>query len=366
MIQFFATNRSMTDLAANVDRPTRLGLETGGYYFVDMSKYMAYYLREVERSTMPESAIVKNSNDLVFTNFLKRPEIGSIVLCVHGFNVELFEAFTWFRVLTETIKHGSQNRGRLVTGPQDIPASATAGSLAAFVGFSWPSNGNVFSYMSDQRDAVDSAGAFAGLLGRLRSTGKPVKLLCHSMGNYLACNALKKVLDKEASSHHLTGSLSKLLERTDQRRRDGTLDDERLVNTFVMIAPDIERRHIVKANGYVGPFHRGLEHLVGQVYNIYSRFDGVLNVSDFEKKPRDALLSIGDALSAVSLGLLDFLERNPDQKWEKRLGSAPHPPGAPPNVESINATEVAGRKIGHSDHIDCASLALRIATCLDL
>ena len=232
-----------------------------------------------------------------------------------------FEAFTWFRILTETMRNASPNGSRVVTHPADIAADGRQAPLTAFIGFSWPSNGDVFSYMSDQREAVGSAVAFASLLSRLRSTGKSVKLLCHSMGNYLACNALKMLINKESSPPHLaTNGLSKLMDRIDRRKDDGTHDAERLVDTFVMIAPDVERRHVVKAAGhdaetnYVGPFYSGLEHLVGKAFNVYSRFDGALNVSDLEKKPREALHSVGDALSSVSFGLLDFLERNPDQK----------------------------------------------------
>lgn len=374
MIRYFATNRSIADLEASTDRRSeRLQLQTGGYYFVDMERYMAFYLGEVEPSVMPKSAIVKNSDADIFSSFLTKKEIESIVVCVHGFNVELFEAFTWFRILTETMRNASPNGSRVVTHPADIAADGRQAPLTAFIGFSWPSNGDVFSYMSDQREAVGSAVAFASLLSRLRSTGKSVKLLCHSMGNYLACNALKMLINKESSPPHLaTNGLSKLMDRIDRRKDDGTHDAERLVDTFVMIAPDVERRHVVKAAGhdaetnYVGPFYSGLEHLVGKAFNVYSRFDGALNVSDLEKKPREALHSVGDALSSVSFGLLDFLERNPDQKWEKRLGSAPHPPSAPNNFASINATEVAGRKIDHSDHIDSAALARCIADCLEI
>ena len=371
MIRYFATNRSIADLADRTDeRSQRVALQRGGYYFVDMDEYMAYYLGEVDRSSMPKSAIVANSESEIVGDFLANEAIKSIVVCVHGFNVELFEAFTWFRVLTDTMRNATPNGARIVTRPADIAEGADPESLTAFIGFSWPSNGNVFSYPSDQREAVGSAAAFADLLIRLRRTGKSVKLVCHSMGNFLACHTFKMLVNKEISSRYFSeNGLSRLVDRIDDRKRD---DRERLVDTYVMIAPDVERRHVFKAEGgnastgYVGPFHSGLEHLVGKVYNVYSRFDGALNVSDLEKKPREALHAVGDALGSWSFGILDFLERNPDQKWEKRLGSAPHPPGAPPNFESINATELAGRKIDHSDHIDSPPLAARIAEILEV
>ena len=371
MIRYFATNRSVADLAARTDkRSERVKLQRGGYYFVDMDKYMAYYLGEVDQSSMPTSAIVRNSDSEIFCDFLNNEAVKSVVVCVHGFNVELYEAFTWFRILTETMRNVSTHGVRIVTRPEEIATNAEPASLTAFIGFSWPSNGNVFSYMSDQREAIGSAAAFGDLITRLRSTGKSVKLICHSMGNFLACHTLKMLLNKEISSRHLSANtLSELVERIDDRTTD---DGRRLIDTYVMIAPDVERRHVFKAEGahaptrYVGPFHSGLEHLVGKVYNLYSRFDGALNLSDIEKKPKEALHSIGDALGSLTFGILDFLERNPDQKWEKRLGSAPHPLSAPRNFESINATEIADRKIDHSDHIDSLPLAAQIAECLDV
>ena len=63
----------------------------------------------------------------------------------------------------------------------------------------------------------------------------------------------------------------------------------------------------------------------------------------------------------MTFGLLDFLKRNPDQRWEKRLGSAPAPLNAAPGFVSVNATELAGRRIGHGDHIDSLPIVKRIA-----
>ena len=86
------------------------------------------------------------------------PKVGSIVVCVHGFNVKLFEASTWFRVLTDTMKHIPDVGNRVITAPEDLAnnAAATPGTLTAFIGFSWPSNGNVLSYPSDQKEAIGS------------------------------------------------------------------------------------------------------------------------------------------------------------------------------------------------------------------
>lgn len=384
MIQYFATNRALDQLARAVsDRDTRLQLAKGGYYFVDMAKYMRYYLATTDARKMPKGAIIPNSSTTVFDGFLNDKRIGRIVVCVHGFNVELFEAFTWFRVLTDSMKHIDGVGDRLVTSPEDLEAKIDAkeGSLTAFIGFSWPSNGNVFSYGSDQREAIGTAPAFASLLAHLKTTGKSLNLVCHSMGNFLACHAFaalvnqvvvpcKAVEDEKVRNLLARGELS---EGTDLVKRD-----EYLVDNYIMIAADVERRHVTKCEvaalddeddveaDYVGLFYSGLQHLVRKKVNLYSRFDSALNVSDLEKKPREAVLAIGDTVSKWSFGVLDFLERNPDQRWEKRLGSAPAPINSSPGFKSVNATEIAGRKIDHSDHVDAGPIAEAIARELSI
>lgn len=379
MLQFFATNRSLDRLGRALPKPEqessdkRRLLSKGGYYFVDMATYMKHYLGTTDADEMPAAAVVTESKSDVFEKFLDDKRISSITLCIHGFNVELFEAATWYRVLADTMKHLPGVGAKIVTSLDDLSAKqSTDSDLMAFIGFSWPSNGNVLSYMSDQRDAVGSSAALAELLVRLRATGKTVNLICHSMGNYVACHTLaalvnevvfppsarddKKVAAMLQRGPRLEGGDGEQIERNDW-----------LVDTFVMIAPDVERRHVTKCadpafeTSYVGPFYSGLQHLVRKKVNVYSRFDGALAVSNIEKKPREAALAVGDGLSSLTFGLLDFLERNPDQMWEKRLGEAPAPVNAAPGFVSINATELANRKIDHGDHIDATPVVGRIA-----
>jgi hypothetical protein len=379
MLQYFATNRGIDELATAVredrnGRKQRIQLSKGGYYFVDMERYFRYYLATTDDARMPPGAVVRDSKAQVFDTFLNDDRIGRIVVCVHGFNVELYAAATWFRVLTDTTRHLPDRGDRVVTTRADLDAKAgaAAGSLTAFIGFSWPSNGQVFAYASDQRDALGSAAAFGGLLARLRSTGKAVSLVCHSMGNYMACHALASLVNEVTIPQNMPRSVSSLLKRGAHDQDDGQrAKRDFFIDTMVMIAADVERRHVTKCDistlgaaadkDYVGPFYSGLEHLVRRKVNLYSRFDSALNISNLEKMPREAALSVGDTLSSWSFGLLDFLERNPDQKWEQRLGSAPAPINAAPGFSSINATEVAGRKMDHGDHIDAAPVVARIA-----
>ena len=379
MLKFFATNRSIDRLGRAIRKnrsaaSTRHRLSKGGYYFVDMDEYTRHYLATTDAEEMPTGAIVRNSGEAVFAEtFLRSPKIRSIVVCVHGFNVELHEASTWFRILTDTMKNIPGVGGRVVTSPADLAAKQDAddGTLTAFVGFSWPSNGRVLSYLSDQTAAVDSKTAFASLLARLKTTKKIVDLIGHSMGNYLICHTLAALIDKQLVPVDAVGNsdVMPLFDR-DRGRRDaqGRLTRKNwLIDNYVMIAPDVERRHITRCDSerleadYEGPFYGGLDHLVRHKVNLYSRFDGALTISNLEKMPREMKLAATDVMSKLTFGLLEFLERNPDQRWEKRLGEAPAPVNAAPGFTSVNATELANRKIGHSDHIDARAVVERIA-----
>ncbi len=390
MPQFFATNRAMEQLGKAVDpeqgtRADRHLLSRGGYYFVNMNSYMRFYLGTTDGERIPREAIIDNSRKTVFEDFLADTRIASVVICVHGFNVELHEAHTWFRILTDTMRHLPTVGRRIVTSPADLPTPSTpTDRLTAFIGFSWPSDGKVFRYSSDRSEAVRSAAPFAHLLTRLKMSGKSVKLVCHSMGNYLACHTLAALIDKHLvpSVEGMSQEMRDRFERStcfergtyseDEPERVTRPSDDWLVDNYVMLAPDVERRHVTKSAGvgveaeYIGQFYSGLQHLVRRTTNVYSRFDGALRVSDIEKVPRDLGLSVGDAVSKWSLGLLDFLKRNPDHRWEKRLGEAPAPANAAPEFDSLNATELANRKIDHSDHIDSKSVVSGIAAALEI
>jgi adenine-specific DNA methylase len=137
------------------------------------------------------------------------------------------------------------------------------------------------------------------------------------------------------------------------------------------LAADVERRHVTKCiaikekrESYIGQFYSGLEHLVGQVHNFYSRFDGALAISNYEKIPRKALVEAKGVMDRITFGMIDFFKRNPDEKWEQRLGSTQHPIIAPPNMKSHNAVELSGREIGHSDYVDSREIAEEIAKIL--
>jgi hypothetical protein len=186
----------------------------------------------------------------------------------------------------------------------------------------------------------------------------------------------KQLVKDESIPNEPNSAKSKALKTRIERNKKGSTvnaKDKYFVDRYIMLAPDVERRHVTKCvridgkskrEPYVGQFYSGLEHLVGQVHNFYSRFDGALSISNYEKAPRKALVSAKGMLDKLTFGMIDFLERNPDEKWEQRLGATQHPIIASPNMKSHNAVEISGREIGHSDYVDSKEIAEEIANIL--
>ena len=356
-----------------------------------MKAYMSHYLAEIDENTIPPGVIVSKSKKEIFDQFLGSKKIANIVVCVHGFNVHFHDAQTWFGILTDSLRKTDELDGKIITDPIDqdkvLLKKSKDGTLTAFIGFSWPSNGNAFSYPSDQTEAIGSASILANLITRIRELpNKPsVNLICHSMGNFLACHMFRQLINKvskpiitspdtEQGQILLKNRLNRL---TNQEKKGVANKDLYFVDRYVMLAPDVERRHVTKcvedvnllgrANEqatYVGPFYSGLSHIVGEVHNFYSRFDGALAISNIEKGPRKLMGGAKGVMDQMSFGIFDFLERNPDQKWEQRLGATQHPINAPYNMTSHNAVELSGREIGHSDYIDSHEIAIEIAKIL--
>ncbi len=387
-IRYFATNRDCENLGQDFDREERIGFQRGGYHFVDMEAYMSYYMSEVEEKKMPKSVIVEDYQNEVINNYLNNRKVGNVVICVHGFCVNFHDTQTWYSMLTDVLKHTKALKGRVITDPKSkrgsellADESINDGELTAFIGFSWPSNGNILSYLSDQGEARSSANALANLITKIRcmNNNVSVNLICHSMGNYLACQMFKQLVKQEAMPYETDPNFESRIGRDEKgpNIESGISRDEKdpaksyFVDRYIMLAPDVERRHVTKCvdnenkrEPYVGQFYCGLESAVGQVHNFYSRFDGALAISNYEKAPRKALASAKGFLDKLSFGMIDFLERNPDEKWEQRLGTNQHPIIAPTNMKSHNAVELSGREIGHSDYVDSREIADEIASIL--
>lgn len=362
-IKYFATNRDREKLGRNIERDKRIQLQKGGYHWLNMNEYMSHYLATTDAGYFPEEVYVMNSEQEVFKNFLSKKSIKQIMICIHGYNVELHETHTWFNIFCKTLAYSKSSNQKiadlLITDPteksQKEKLENDSNSLTAVVGFSWPSNGNVVSYETDRTEALSSRTALANLIGRMKSLAPQAKIIvvAHSMGNLLTCSMLSSITDEEFQIADF--------KLPDYRKEFETGNHLRFIDKYIMIAPDIERRQITQCdlietvNGkdetksiYLGPFYGGLKYAVGEVHNFYSRFDKALQISNTEKTFRAKIENVKEF----------FTGDNPETKYEQRLGLTEHPKNiSPSNISSHNAVALSNREIDHSDYQDCLPVA---------
>lgn len=388
-IRYFATNRDRENLGRDLDRKTRIELQKGGYHWLDMDAYMAHYLSTTDASSMPGNVIIPNSQQTVFDEFLSAPGVKRIIVCVHGFNVHLHGAHNCFSMMSETLRECEKLGPTLITDPKirikgapervnDSRLSDPSQNLSAVVGFSWPSDGKVFNYQSDRTEAISSASAFANLITciRLRNPRAKIHVIAHSMGNFLTCTMLQKLVDQELTPFD-GEKIKHLMERRPDpegfpaqadefikqqiiQRNHANRKKEFFVDRYIMLAPDVERRHITQCDvdnvpgtpaEYLGPFYAGLYHLNEQIHHFYSRFDQALIASNIEKNFREMT---GDLKAAITR------KEDPDNRWEQSLGLTAAPTLSPPNMLSYNAVTLTNREIDHGDYFDSIDIARKI------
>lgn len=369
-IKYFATNRDREKLGRNIERDKRIQLQKGGYHWLNMDEYMSHYLATTDSSSFPEEVYVLDSEKNVFTDFLSKKSVKRIMICVHGYNVELHETHTWFNIFCKTLSYTKQNNGvlkdSLITDPteesQKIKLENDSNSLTAVVGFSWPSNGNAVSYEADRTEAISSRTTLANVIGRIKSLAPKAEiiLVAHSMGNLVACSMLSSICDEEFQISDF--------KLPDYRTAFESNKPLRFIDKYIMIAPDVERRQITQCdlketiNGkdvsksiYLGPYYSGLKYAVGEVHNFYSRFDKALKISNTEKSFREKIENVKEF----------FTGDNPETRYEQRLGLTEHPQAiAPSNMASHNAVALSNREIDHSDYQDCLPVMEEIAKIL--
>jgi len=365
-IKYFATNRDREKLGRNIERDKRIQLQKGGYHWLNMDEYMSHYLATTDSGSFPEEVYVLDSEKNVFQNFLSKKSVKRILICVHGYNVELHETHTWFNIFCKTLGYTKQNSTvseNLITDPtepiQKKKLETDTNNLTAVVGFSWPSNGNVVSYEADRTEAISSRTALANVIGRFKTLAPQAEiiLVAHSMGNLVACSMLSSINDEEFQIADF--------KLPDYRKQFESGNPERFIHKYIMIAPDIERRQITQCdlkevvNGkeisksiYLGPYYPALKYAVGEVHNFYSRFDKALQISNKEKSIRGAIENVKEF----------FTGDNPETKYEQRLGLTEHPQAISPfNIWSHNAVALSNREIDHSDYQDCLPVMEEIA-----
>ncbi|AWB56147.1 MULTISPECIES: alpha/beta hydrolase [unclassified Colwellia] len=195
-----------------------------------------------------------------------------LVVFIHGFNVDWFEAVSSALALELMLNRHSHD---------DDEQKDTSVFL-----FSWPSNGAMMknkAYLSDRNDARDSSIAVArgflklrDFLMTLRPThkdplieecGQQLHLLCHSMGNYVLQHALVS-LDKLNNHKHFP----------------------QLFQHIFMCAPDVDD-NIFEEDRPMVNLHR----LAKQVTVYYNNGDLAMYISDYTKGNTDRLGHNGTA-----------------------------------------------------------------------
>ncbi|MBW4531754.1 MAG: alpha/beta hydrolase [Aphanothece saxicola GSE-SYN-MK-01-06B] len=363
-IRYFATNRDREKLGRAFDEAQRIKLQRGGYHWIDTKACMAQYLGSTNPSSIPIEAVVAGQEREELRSFLAKPCIRMVVIGIHGFNVPLHGAITSFSMLAELLQQHLAQQGRsLLMGPDSIDESK---EHIACIGFSWPSDGSVLAYQSDRNEASNSAAALANTIATIRTVNPnaSIALIAHSMGNYLTCHMLANLLNEESwpkqafvdddNGRRLTGRLSR-------RENNG---GESFVDQYIMLAPDVERREVTQCPNvqidskrfhYLGPFHDGLQHLVGHTHLFYSRHDSALQASVLEKEAlREPIEKLKQRLTGPEL----------TKRWESSLGLNPLPSLAPPNMTGHNATRLTNRAIDHGDYFDAPAIISTIAELL--
>lgn len=189
-----------------------------------------------------------------------------VVVFIHGFNVDWFEAVGSAMALELMFNRHS-------AGTSEIK------DISVFL-FSWPSNGDMLknrAYVSDRNDAKDSSLAVARGLLKLRDflstlsphhnnpdqqeCGQKLHLLCHSMGNYVLQNTL--------------ASLDKL---------NSNLPAPKLFQHIFMCAPDVDD-NVFELTQPMTNIHQ----LARFVSVYYNNGDIAMYISDYTKGHTDRL-----------------------------------------------------------------------------
>ena len=195
-----------------------------------------------------------------------------LVVFIHGFNVDWFEAVASAMALELMLNRHSQFDDEMK-------------DTCVFL-FSWPSNGDMMknkAYLSDRIDAEDSSLAVArGFLKlrdflmtlrpkhddpTLKECGQHLHLLCHSMGNYVLQHALTSLIELNNQKH-----LPQLFQH------------------IFMCAPDVDDNIFELEQPMVN-----LHKLARQVTIYYNNGDLAMYISDYTKGNIDRLGHNGSA-----------------------------------------------------------------------
>lgn len=268
------SNKIRSHINAEIDYGIGNGVALADYYLSQMKRASIDAILDNLDTSKPD--IVQNTSKLgsiqTFKALQKKMRrTCDVLIYIHGFNVSWEQAVASAMALQSIVNQA-------VT---DQPAGNKEISVVLF---SWPSDGKaipIYSYKSDRSDAEFSGNAFGrGLLkfrdflikirSREQMNGKPVgellckqnvHLLCHSMGNYVLQNTVKRML---AFNHGVR--LPRLFEHV------------------FMCSPDVDDNVLEEGQPL---FH--LSELAREVSIYYNRGDMAMYISDYTKQNPDRL-----------------------------------------------------------------------------
>jgi len=259
-------------LSNKVHKRTGDGEGLSGYIEEKLrKKHLISAFQEPKDSSKDTNAVLASTK--AFLELKKQMELKrDLVIFIHGFNVDWFEAVASALALELMLNRHSQ-------GIDDLK------DTNVFL-FTWPSNGKMMqnkAYLSDRSDAEDSGIAVARGFLKLRDflmtlrpkhkdpaikeCGQQLHLLCHSMGNYVLQHALNS-LHKLNNQRHLP----------------------QLFQHIFMCAPDVDD-NIFEHDQPMVNLHR----LARQVTVYYNNGDLAMYISDYTKGNIDRLGHNGPA-----------------------------------------------------------------------
>jgi esterase/lipase superfamily enzyme len=267
-----SANKVKEYLNSTVDKRSGDGESLAGYIEKKLRKKHLITAFE-EPKNLADATTTQLPSVKVFQALKKQMETKQdLVIFIHGFNVDWFEAVASALALELMLNRHSLN-------------NEEQKDTCVFL-FSWPSDGAMMknkAYLSDRNDARDSSIAVARGFLKLRDflmtlrpvnpdplineCGQQLHLLCHSMGNYVLQHALV--------------SLDKL---NNQKRFP------QLFQHIFMCAPDVDD-NIFEEDRPMVNLHR----LAKQVTVYYNNGDLAMYISDYTKGNTDRLGHNGTA-----------------------------------------------------------------------
>jgi esterase/lipase superfamily enzyme len=267
-----SANKVKHFLNKEVDDRTGDGAGLSGYIEDKLrKKHLISAFQEPEKSSNTTNTALASTT--AFHELKKQMELKrDLVIFIHGFNVDWFEALASAMALELMLNRHSHDNDDLK-------------DTSVFL-FTWPSNGDMMknrAYLSDRSDAEDSSIAVArGFLklrdflmtlrpkhvdSTLEECGQQLHLLCHSMGNYVLQHALKSLRELNNQKH-----LPQLFQH------------------IFMCAPDVDD-DVFELEQPMVNLHR----LARQVTVYYNNGDLAMYISDFTKGNADRLGHNGSA-----------------------------------------------------------------------